>query len=129
MALQWMILAYVVAAEAVVALLLTLPSPKVIKSKLISLIALILQPAMCIVPFAGFQLLDLYWKSEHRLSCTSEVCTATERDRYEKAIYKAQRNSILCASAVLLYWCIFSITRYYKQLHNLQTVEKRLKEE
>ncbi|CAM8876468.1 unnamed protein product [Rhodiola kirilowii] len=129
MALQWMILAYVVAAEAIVALLLTLPSPKVIKSKLISLIALILQPAMCIVPFAGFQLLDLYWKSEHRLSCTSEVCTATERDRYEKAIYKAQRNSILCASAVLLYWCIFSITRYYKQLHNLQTVEKRLKEE
>uniref|UniRef100_A0A7N0TGG6 Endoplasmic reticulum transmembrane protein n=1 Tax=Kalanchoe fedtschenkoi TaxID=63787 RepID=A0A7N0TGG6_KALFE len=129
MALQWMILAYVVAAEAVVALLLTLPSPTVVKSRLISLVSLILQPAMSIVPFAGFQLLDLYWKNEHRLMCTAEVCTAAERDRYEKAIYKAQRNAILCASAVLLYWCIFSITRYYKQLHSLQKVEKRFKEQ
>ncbi|CAM8947503.1 unnamed protein product [Rhodiola kirilowii] len=129
MALQWMILAYVVAAEAAVALMLTVPSPIAIKSRIVSLISLIIQPAMFVVPFAGFQLLDLYWKKEHRLMCTSEVCTATERDRYEKAIFKAQRNAILCASAVLLYWCIFSITRYYKQLHNLQKAEKRFKEE
>uniref|UniRef100_A0A7N1A2Z6 Endoplasmic reticulum transmembrane protein n=1 Tax=Kalanchoe fedtschenkoi TaxID=63787 RepID=A0A7N1A2Z6_KALFE len=86
MALQWMILGYVVAAEAVVALLLTLPSPTVVKSRIISLVSLILQPAMSIVPFAGFQLLDLYWKKEHRLMCTAEVCTAAERDRYEKAV-------------------------------------------
>ncbi|KAL1824849.1 hypothetical protein ACET3Z_011627 [Daucus carota] len=40
---------------------------------------------MFVVPFAGFQLLDIYWKNEHRLMCTGEICTAAERDRYEKA--------------------------------------------
>ncbi|KAI3891683.1 hypothetical protein MKX03_033291, partial [Papaver bracteatum] len=85
MALQWLILAYVVAAEAVVALLLTLPSPKLVKSRIVSLTSLILQPAIGIVPFAAFQLLDIYWKNEHRLMCTSDVCTAAERDRYEKS--------------------------------------------
>lgn len=52
-----MILTYVVAAEAAVALLLTLPYPKLLKNRLVSLISLILQPALFIVPFAGFQLL------------------------------------------------------------------------
>ncbi|MBA0685219.1 hypothetical protein Goari_012892 [Gossypium aridum] len=86
MALQWLILTYVVAAEAALALLLTLPSPKLLKNRLVSLISLILQPALFIVPFAGFQLLDIYWKNEHRLICTSEICTAAERDRYEKSV-------------------------------------------
>lgn len=57
MALQWMLLTYVVAAEAVVALLLTLPSPKLLKYRLVSVVSLILQPALFVVPFAGFQLL------------------------------------------------------------------------
>lgn len=57
MGLQWMILTYVVAAEAVMAVLITLPSPKALKSTLVSLISLILQPSMFIVPFASFQLL------------------------------------------------------------------------
>lgn len=118
MALQWMILTYVVAAEAVIALLLTLPSPKAIKSTIVSFVSLILQPALFIVPFASFQLLglsscflslfdyffysviltfrdgngfvilfvDIYWKKEHRLMCTSEICTASERDRFEKSV-------------------------------------------
>ncbi|CAI0417663.1 unnamed protein product [Linum tenue] len=86
MALQWMILAYVVAAEVVLVSLLTIPAPKLLKNQLVSLVSLILQPAMFIVPFAGFQLLDIYWKNEHRLVCTSEICTATERDRYEKTV-------------------------------------------
>lgn len=60
MALQWMILTYVVAAEAAVAILLTLPSPKAIKSRIVSLISLTLQPSLFIVPFAGFQLLGTY---------------------------------------------------------------------
>ncbi|KAA8541406.1 hypothetical protein F0562_025369 [Nyssa sinensis] len=129
MALQWMILAYVVAAEAVLALLLTLPSPKLIKSRLVSLISLILQPSLFIVPFAGFQLLDIYWKNEHRLMCTGEICTAAERDRYEKSFYKAQRNVILCAAACLLYWCIYRICKYYKEIQSLEEVEKRYKDQ
>ncbi|KAL6962955.1 hypothetical protein U1Q18_037919 [Sarracenia purpurea var. burkii] len=129
MALQWMILTYVVAAEAAIAFLLTIPSPKLVKSRLVSLVSLILQPAMFIVPFAAFQLLDIYWKNEHRLMCTGETCTAAERDRYEKSIYKAQRNVILCAGACLLYWCIYRICKYYKEIQSLEEVEKRYKDQ
>ncbi|KAJ4713582.1 B-cell receptor-associated-like protein [Melia azedarach] len=129
MALQWMILTYVVAAEAAVALLLTLPYPKLLKNRLVSLISLILQPALFIVPFAAFQLLDIYWKNEHRMMCTSEICTAAERDRYEKSIYKAQRNVILCSAACLLYWIIYRICKYYKDIQSLEEVEKRYKKE
>ncbi|KAH1080552.1 hypothetical protein J1N35_020313 [Gossypium stocksii] len=129
MALQWMILTYVVAAEAALALLLTLPYPKLLKNRLVSLISLILQPALFIVPFAGFQLLDIYWKNEHRLMCTSEICTAAERDRYEKSFYKSQRNVILCVTACLLYWCIQRICKYNKEIQSLEEIEKRYKDE
>ncbi|KAJ8554110.1 hypothetical protein K7X08_024788 [Anisodus acutangulus] len=129
MALQWMILTYVVAAEAAIAILLTLPSPKAIKSRVVSLISLTLQPSLFIIPFAAFQLLDIYWKNEHRLMCTGEICTATERDRYERTIYKAQRNAILCVAACLLYWCIYRVCKYYKEIQSIEEVEKRLKDE
>ncbi|KDP37424.1 hypothetical protein JCGZ_07951 [Jatropha curcas] len=129
MALQWMILTYAVAVEAVLAAVLTLPSPKLLKYRLVSLVSLLLQPALFIVPFAGFQLLDIYWKNEHRLMCTSEICTAAERDRYEKSIYKSQRNVILCASACLLYWCIYRICKYHKEIQSLEEVEKRYKDQ
>ncbi|XP_062118088.1 uncharacterized protein LOC133831709 [Humulus lupulus] len=129
MALQWMILTYVVAAEAVLAILLTLPYPKLLKNRFVSLISLILQPCLFIVPFAGFQLLDIYWKQEHRLMCTSDICTATERDRFEKTTYKAQRNVILCAAAVILYWCLYRICKYNKDIQALEQVEKRYKDQ
>lgn len=57
MALQWMLLAYTVAVEAAIAILLTIPSPKLLKKRIVSLISLILQPALFVVPFAGFQIL------------------------------------------------------------------------
>lgn len=63
MALQWMILTYVVAAEAAIAILLTLPSPKLLRNRFVSLVSLILQPALFIVPFAGFQLLGKFRNS------------------------------------------------------------------
>uniref|UniRef100_A0A6N2LQ58 Endoplasmic reticulum transmembrane protein n=1 Tax=Salix viminalis TaxID=40686 RepID=A0A6N2LQ58_SALVM len=107
--------------------LLTLPSPKLLKGGLVSLISLLLQPALFIVPFAGFLLLDIYWKNEHRLMCAGESCTASERDRYEKSIYKAQGNAILCVSACLLYWCVYRICKFYKEIQNLEAVEKRFK--
>lgn len=129
MALQWMLLAYTVAVEAAIAILLTIPSPKLLKKRIVSLISLILQPALFVVPFAGFQILDIYWKNEHRLMCTSEICTAAERDRYEKSIYKAQRNVILCVVACLLYWCIYRICKYNKEIESLEEVEKRYKDQ
>ncbi|PIA63729.1 hypothetical protein AQUCO_00201223v1 [Aquilegia coerulea] len=129
MALQWMILAYIVAAEAGIALLLTLPTPKLIKNQIVSLVSLILQPAMTVVPFAAFQLLDIYWKSEHRLMCTGDVCTAAERDRYEKTTYKAQRNIVLCILSCLLYWCVYRIAKFYKDIKKLEELEKRYKDQ
>ncbi|KAM0908638.1 hypothetical protein ACQ4PT_015333 [Festuca glaucescens] len=129
MALQWMILACVVAAEAAVAALLTLPAPRAVRAQIVGLTSLILQPVACVLPFAAFQLLDIYWKQEHRLMCTTEVCTAEERVRFEKSIFKAQRNVILCVSAVLLYWCIYRICKINKDIKSLEEVEKRIKEE
>ncbi|KAE9467047.1 hypothetical protein C3L33_01035, partial [Rhododendron williamsianum] len=236
MALQWMILTYVVAVEAAIAVLLTIPSPKLVKSRIVSLVSLILQPSMFVVPFSAFQLLDIYWKNEHRLMCTGESCTAAERDRYEKSvsysgvshltdneavsesicgsaidftlnsfwvihggsdggkavlldldfphsfadedngcwnahgvlvpqskailsmstnwrkphlpinktlglwhkgpilarcweIYKAQRNVIMCAASCLLYWCVYRICKYYKEIQSLEEVEKRYKDQ
>ncbi|EYU21865.1 hypothetical protein ABFS83_09G068700 [Erythranthe nasuta] len=129
MGLQWMILTYVVAAEAAVAVVLTLPSPKAVKSRIVSLVSLILQPSLFIIPFSAFQLLDIYWKNEHRLMCTGDVCTASERDRYEKSIYKSQRNSILCTVACLLYWFIYRVCKYCKDIQSMEEVEKRYKDQ
>ncbi|XP_060171262.1 uncharacterized protein LOC132602423 isoform X1 [Lycium barbarum] len=127
MGLQWMILTYVVAAEAAIAILLTLPSPKALKSRFVSLISLALQPSLFIVPFSAFQLLDIYWKNEHRLMCTGEICTASERDRYDKSIFKAQRNAILCLAACFLYWCIYRVCKYYKEIQSIEEVERKHK--
>ncbi|KAJ8510352.1 hypothetical protein OPV22_000786 [Ensete ventricosum] len=129
MGLQWVILGAVVAAEAAVAALLILPAPRVIKSRIVALASLFLQPGAGILPFAAFQLLDLHWKNEHRLMCTSDVCTIEERTRYEKSIFKAQRNIILCVLACLLYWCIFRICKYHEELRELEEAEKRLKDQ
>ncbi|XP_042501410.1 uncharacterized protein LOC122079209 [Macadamia integrifolia] len=129
MALQWIILTYVVAAEAAIALLLTIPAPNVLKSRIVSLVSFIIRPTIGIVPFAAFQLLDIYWKNEHRLMCTSEICTATERDRYEKALYKSQGNVILCAAACLLYWCVHRYCKYYQEIQRLEGVVKKYKEQ
>lgn len=118
-----------VAAEAAVAALLTLPAPRAVRAQIVGLTSLILQPVACVLPFAAFQLLDIYWKQEHRLMCTTEVCTAEERVRFEKSIFKAQRNVILCVSAVLLYWCIYRICKINKDIKSLEEVEKRIKEE
>ncbi|PPD86376.1 hypothetical protein GOBAR_DD16688 [Gossypium barbadense] len=114
MALQWMILTYVVAAEAALALLLTFPSPKLLKNRFVSLISLILQPTLFIVPFAGFQLLDIYWKNEHRLMCTSYICTAAERDRYEKSNQLAFGDFIYVFSLKEKWCAAFEMGNWWK---------------
>ncbi|KAJ8646804.1 hypothetical protein MRB53_008552 [Persea americana] len=69
------------------------------------------------------------WKNGHRLMCTGESCTASDRDRYEISIYKAQRNVILCIAACLLYWFAYRICKYYKDIQDLEETEKRDLEE
>ncbi|KAH7656072.1 B-cell receptor-associated protein 29/31 [Dioscorea alata] len=124
MGLQWTIMAVAVAVEAVLSLLLTLPSPKLLKERLNAVVSLLLHPTAGVVPFAVFELIDLYWKKEHWLMCTSEVCNSGERDRYEKSIYKAQRNLILCVSACLLYWCLYCICKFHKAIKEMEEIEK-----
>ena len=60
MALQWMILACVVAAEAAVAALLTLPAPRAVRAQIVGLTSLLLQPFAAVLPFAAFQLLGAW---------------------------------------------------------------------
>jgi hypothetical protein len=57
MALQWMILACVVAVEAAVAALVTLPVPRAVRGQIVALTSLFLQPLSSVIPFAAFQLL------------------------------------------------------------------------
>ncbi|KAM0952810.1 putative B-cell receptor-associated protein [Dioscorea sansibarensis] len=59
MGLQWTIMAVAVAVavEAVLSLLLTLPSPKLLKERLNAVISLLLHPTAGVVPFAAFQLI------------------------------------------------------------------------
>ncbi|KAK4395538.1 hypothetical protein Sango_1708100 [Sesamum angolense] len=57
--------------------------------------------------------------------CSGEICTAAERDRYEKSIYKSQRNAVLCAAACLLYWCIYRICKYHREIQSMEELEKR----
>lgn len=39
-----------------------------------------------LISFLFELILDIYWKSEHRLKCSGETCTAAERSRYERAV-------------------------------------------
>ena len=100
MELQWMILSYIVAAEVVIVLMLTVPLPKFVKSRVVSLVSAILPPSVSIVRFAAsqatgrplsflmifFSLVGICWKNGHRLMCTGESCTASERDPYEISV-------------------------------------------
>ncbi|KAH9602689.1 hypothetical protein KSS87_005146 [Heliosperma pusillum] len=42
-------------------------------------------------------------------------------------IYKSQRNVVLCTLSCLLYWCIYRVCKYNKDIQNLEEVEKRYK--
>ncbi|KAH7302323.1 hypothetical protein KP509_23G067400 [Ceratopteris richardii] len=127
MALQWVMLGAATTTEALLALLLTIPCPPLLRRRLVALIASLLQPALGIIPFAGFQLLDIYWKNEHRLSCASEVCTLHERDRYERSLYKAQRNTLFAIGSCFLYWFLYRMCKYHQELQRLEDDVKKWK--
>lgn len=123
-----MMLGMVATAEALLALLLTLPYPSLLRRRVVDLVSSLLQPGLGIVPFAIFQLLDVYWKNEHRLKCSSDVCTVLERDRYERSVFKAQRNALLGLGACMLYWLLYRMCKYYRDIQKLEDDVKRQKE-
>ncbi|OAE19439.1 hypothetical protein AXG93_1040s1030 [Marchantia polymorpha subsp. ruderalis] len=120
MALEWMVMGSAAAIEAVFLLLLTLPLPNSLARNVVKLMKAALRPLMAVIPFALFQLLDVYWKYEHRITCSGESCTTLERDRFEKSTYKGQRNGLIALCAAFLYWMIYRYVYYSEELARLE---------
>lgn len=127
MALEWVVLGYAAAAEAIMILLLTLPGLDPLRKGLISVTKALLKPFFSVIPFCLFLLLDIYWKYEMRPSCVSlNGCTHAEHLRHHKSLMKSQRNGILIASALLFYWLLYSVTKLVVRVEELKNqVEKQ----
>ncbi|KAJ8477300.1 hypothetical protein OPV22_021027 [Ensete ventricosum] len=125
MALEWVVLGYTAGAEAIMLLFLTLPGLDGLRRGLVTVIRSALKPLLSVVPFCLFLLADIYWKYETRPSCEQESCTPSEHVRHQKSIMKSQRNALLIASALFLYWLLFSVTRLVVRIDQLnQRIEK-----
>ncbi|KAM0952777.1 putative B-cell receptor-associated protein [Dioscorea sansibarensis] len=126
MALEWVVLGYAAAAEAIMLLLITLPVLGALRKGLIAVVRSALKPMLSIVPFCLFLLMDIYWKYETRPTCDQEhACTPTEHLRHQKSIMKSQRNALLIASALVLYWLLFAVTNLVVKVEQLnQRIEK-----
>jgi preprotein translocase subunit Sec63 len=128
MALQWFLLGVVAAVEAAVLLLLSAPMPREVSKQVLEFVRRILQPGLAVVPFALFQLLEVYWKYEHRINCAKQECSPFERDRFQRSFYKSHRNALLAISAALLYWLLFRIAKMQQELQQAETRVKLAKE-
>ena len=126
MALEWVVLGYAAGAEAIMLLLITLPGLDRVRKGLIAVTRNALKPLLFVVPFCLFLLMDIYWKYETRPTCDQEhACTPTEHLRHQKSIMKSQRNALLIAAALILYWLLFAVTTLVVRLEQLnQRVEK-----
>lgn len=128
MALEWVVLGYAAAAEAVMLLLLTLPGLEPLRKGLISVTKALLKPFLSVVPFCFFLLLDIYWKYETRPSCASlDACTHSEQLRHQKSVMKSQRNGTLIASALVFYWLLYSVTNLVVRVEELKYRVQKLK--
>lgn len=128
--LQWIICALLAAGEAVLLLALTIPSYHAIRKKTIPFMQRLLQPLLVIVPFSIFQLLDVYWKMEHKLSCgdNGQFCTQADRDRSAKSAIKNQRNLLLAVAALFLYWMLYRFVTLHATILRMESEIKKLKD-
>ncbi|KAH7652857.1 B-cell receptor-associated protein 29/31 [Dioscorea alata] len=122
MALEWVVLSYTAAAEATLLLLLTIPLLNPVRRSAAAASRAALKPLVALVPFSLFLLLDIYWKYEARPLCDNKGhgCNPTELIRYQKSLAKAQRNTVLIASALLMYWLLFAVSGFVVQLEHLE---------
>ncbi|XP_076904334.1 uncharacterized protein LOC143559738 [Bidens hawaiensis] len=128
MALEWVVLGYAAAAEAVMVLLLTMPGLGPLRKGLVAVIRNLLKPFLSIVPFCMFLFMDIYWKYENRPSCNStDSCTPAEHLRHQKSIMKSQRNMLLIVTALVFYWLLFSVTRLVVKIDQLNSRVEKLK--
>ncbi|XP_058736156.1 uncharacterized protein LOC131650539 [Vicia villosa] len=127
MALEWVVLGYAAAAEAIMVLLLTIPGLDALRKGLVAVTKNLLKPFLSVVPFCLFLLMDIYWKYETRPSCEGDSCTPTEHLRHQKSIMKSQRNALLIAAALLFYWLLYSVTHLVVKIDLLNQRLERLK--
>ncbi|XP_028785371.1 uncharacterized protein LOC114741285 [Neltuma alba] len=127
MALEWVMLGYAAAAEAIMVLLLTVPGLDGLRKGLIAVTRNLLKPFLSVVPFCLFLLMDIYWKYETRPSCEADSCTQTEYLRHHKSIVKSQRNALLIAAALVFYWLLYSVTNLVVKIEQLNQRAERLK--
>ncbi|XP_039127116.1 uncharacterized protein LOC120263316 [Dioscorea cayenensis subsp. rotundata] len=128
MALEWVVLGYATAAEAIMLLFITLPGIGRLRKGLIAVVRSVLKPLLSIVPFCLFLLMDVYWKYETRPTCDQEhACTPSEHLRHQKSTLKSQRNGILLASALVLYWLLFAVTNLACKIDQLEQHVENLK--
>lgn len=127
MALEWVVLGYAAAAEAIMILLLTLPGLHPLRKGLLTVTHSLLKPLLSVVPFCLFLLMDIYWKYENRPTCESDSCSPSEHLRHQKSIMKSQRNALLIASALIFYWILYSVTGLIVKIEQLNKRVERLK--
>eukprot|EP01018_Ginkgo_biloba_P037038 Gb_10981 [translate_table: standard] len=127
MALEWVVLGYTAGAEAIMLLLLTMPGLNSLRKGLIVVTRNALKPMLSVVPFCMFLLMDIYWKYETRPTCEEHTCSPSEYLRHEKSIMKSQRNALLIAAALVLYWLLFSVTNLVVRLEQVTQHVKNLK--
>ncbi|KAJ8447701.1 hypothetical protein Cgig2_031755 [Carnegiea gigantea] len=125
MALEWVVLGYAAAAEAIMVMLLTIPGLDGLRKGLIVVTRNLLKPFLSVVPFCLFLLMDIYWKYETRPSCEADSCTPSEHLRHQKSIMKSQRNLLLIAAALVFYWVLYSVTALVVKIDQLnQRIER-----
>ncbi|TYH88363.1 hypothetical protein ES332_D01G182700v1 [Gossypium tomentosum] len=127
MALEWVVLGYTAGAEAIMLLLLTVPGLDGLRKGLIAVTRNLLKPFMSVVPFCLFLLMDIYWKYETRPTCDADSCTPSEYLRHQKSIMKSQRNALLIAAALILYWLLYYVTNLVVKIEQLNQRVERLK--
>ncbi|KAM1085158.1 hypothetical protein ACFX13_011122 [Malus domestica] len=128
MALEWVVLGYAAAAEAIMVLLLTIPGLDGLRKGLVTVTRNLLKPFLSVVPFCLFLLMDIYWKYETRPSCHGDSCTPSEHLRHQKSIMKSQRNALLIAAALIFYWLLYTVTHLVVRIEQLNQRRNSLPE-
>lgn len=70
-------------------------------------------------------MLDIYWKNEHRLMCSGEICTAAERDRYEKSVINFR---VLSLSKTFGKLTVEVIVNLKQKINKNKNYKKKMKE-
>ncbi|GBG62578.1 hypothetical protein CBR_g31214 [Chara braunii] len=121
MALQWIAVASITALELLLLVVVSIPLPRKLRLRVAKVVEGLWRPIFAVIPFMVFQLAEVVVKFERRLICKNDVCTSSDRDRFEKSMARAQRNGILTVVGLVCYWLLYrfiTIQQCISQLEN-----------